>query len=289
MENKVQWRRRELKRRSRSVLHRHYWRIVLMTILMTILIGSNSLFSEVVQPFIEKVSSETTPVTVSYNSSSEEKKSSKEPETEDEEGSESADDIGYGSVAFLGTVVVALVIFSFLIFISVFFLQIFIINPISVGIMRFYIRCFDGKPFLKEMFHVFEHRYKNVVGIMFLKDLYTFFWFLLFVVPGIVKSYEYSMVPYLLAENPNLMAKEAFALSRQMMRGQKWKAFVLDVSFLGWNLLSLLTFGILGIFFVDPYVKLTGAALYRKLRGSDEIPENIYFDGMDYDSVKSCW
>ena len=123
---------------------------------------------------------------------------------------------------------------------------------------------------------------------MCLRDVYTFLWCLLFLVPGIVKSYEYLMVPYILSEHPDMQAKEVFSASRQLMRGQKWKAFVLDLSFLGWAILSGMTFGILGIFFVSPYRALVFTALYRKLLGGDVIPHNIYYDGMDED-MGSSW
>ena len=74
------------------------------------------------------------------------------------------------------------------------------------------------------------------------------------------------MIPYLLAEHPDMPKDQAFAMSRQMMKGQKWKAFVLDLSFLGWSILSLFTLGILGLFYVNPYKYSTKAALYETLR-----------------------
>lgn len=86
------------------------------------------------------------------------------------------------------------------------------------------------------------------------------------------------MIPYILGETPNITKEEAFALSRIMMTGNKWNAFVLDLSFLGWYILTGLTFGILGIFYVNPYVKQTNAALYQKLKSlrfaQTEQPEN---------------
>lgn len=72
-------------------------------------------------------------------------------------------------------------------------------------------------------------------------------------------------MPYLLAENPSMPKEQAFALSKQMMDGQKWKAFVLDLSFIGWEILSGFTAGILGIFYVTPYRNMTHAALYESL------------------------
>ena len=66
------------------------------------------------------------------------------------------------------------------------------------------------------------------------------------------------MIPYLLAEYPEMSMEEAFSRSREMMYGEKWNAFVLDLSFIPWFLLSGLTFGIVGIFYVNPYVMPPG-------------------------------
>ena len=101
---------------------------------------------------------------------------------------------------------------------------------------------------------------------MFLRDLFIGLWSLLFIIPGIIKSYEYRMVAYILADQPELTRKEAFELSRKMMNGNKWNAFVLDLSFIGWGFLAAITFGILGVFYVNPYIQHTDAALYLKLK-----------------------
>ncbi len=73
------------------------------------------------------------------------------------------------------------------------------------------------------------------------------------------------MMPYILAAHPDMPTKEVFARSKEMMRGNKWRAFVLDLSFIGWELLSALTLGILHIFYVGPYRNMTNAALYEAL------------------------
>ena len=91
------------------------------------------------------------------------------------------------------------------------------------------------------------------------------FWNLTFI-GGIIKKYEYSMIPYILAENPTMGRKDAFFLSRQLMRGNKWRMFLLHLSFIGWSILSLLTFGILDFLFVNPYQTATDAELYMTLR-----------------------
>lgn len=145
-------------------------------------------------------------------------------------------------------------------------LEIFIVNPLEVGINRFFVRNLNEQPGIKEICYAFDHGYMNCVKTLFFRDLFVFLWSLLFLIPGIIKSYEYRMIPYILGETPNIPKEEAFALSRAMMTGNKWKAFVLDLSFLGWYILSGLTFGILGIFYVNPYVEQTSAALYQKLK-----------------------
>ena len=68
---------------------------------------------------------------------------------------------------------------------------------------------------------------------MLLKDIFLCLWSLLFIIPGIIKAYSNAMVPYVLADNPELGAKEAITLSHKMMNGSKWRAFVLDLSFIG--------------------------------------------------------
>lgn len=95
--------------------------------------------------------------------------------------------------------------------------------------------------------------------------LYTTLWSLLFIIPGIIKAYEYSMIPYLLAENPNMSKQEAFAISKELMDGNKFNAFVLDLSFILWNFVGALALGLPGVFFVNPYVQLTNVELYVKL------------------------
>lgn len=165
-------------------------------------------------------------------------------------------------------------------------LNVFICNPIEVGCDRFYFKNLEEPAQAKEVVYAFDHNYKNVVNTMFFRDLYTFLWSLLFIIPGIVKSYEYQMIPYLLAEHPEMTKEQAFAESKRMMDGQKWSSFVLDLSFLGWRILSVFTFGILNIFYVQPYTDASHAALYEALRyngapmGAQPQMGNVYMQGM---------
>ena len=108
--------------------------------------------------------------------------------------------------------------------------------------------------------------YGRVFVTMFLRDLLICLWSLLLVVPGIMKSYSYRLVPYILKDNPELTAKEVLARSTEMMAGNRWQAFKLDLSFIGWILLTVLTLGIAGIFWTNPYMQNTNAALYLSLK-----------------------
>ena len=145
--------------------------------------------------------------------------------------------------------------------------SIFIGNVIRVGEQYYFIKNHYGNPALNEIFQGFKGNYLNVVKIMLIMELKIMLWLLLLVVPGIIKAYEYSMIPYLLAENPNITMDEAFSLSKQMTTGQKMNLFVLDLSFLGWYFLGFLCFGI-GALFVQPYDVAAFTEVYLILKES---------------------
>ena len=142
----------------------------------------------------------------------------------------------------------------------------FVSGPIIVGKNRYFMehRGFGSK--FERLFWSFRSgRYFNTVKTMFWREIKIFLWSLLFIIPGIIKAYEYSMVPYILAENPYISTDRAFELSKLMTRGEKWKMFVLDLSFIGWAILGLLCCGIGGIF-LAPYIEATYAELYQVMR-----------------------
>lgn len=141
----------------------------------------------------------------------------------------------------------------------------FIGNPVELGCSLFFLKSLNQKAEVKEVAFGFDSNYKNVVKVMFFRSLYIILWSFLLWIPGIIKSYEYRMIPYILSKNPNLTKEEAFELSKNMMNGNKWKAFVLDLSFIGWDLLSVATLGLVDIFYVAPYRNLTNAALFECL------------------------
>ncbi|NLG04551.1 MAG: DUF975 family protein [Clostridia bacterium] len=168
----------------------------------------------------------------------------------------------------LGIVLVVFSIMAIAIVISTLF-TVFVTNPVMVGAQRFFVKCgfVNKKPDIKDLGYAFgKNKYKTIVLGMFLKGLFQSLWGLLFIIPGIIKGYEYRMIPYLLAENPEMSYKEAFEASKIMMDGEKWNAFVLDLSFIGWGILSFFTCFLLSIFYVSPYQYLTNAQLYIVLR-----------------------
>ena len=158
-----------------------------------------------------------------------------------------------GLLAGIATVVILIVLVA----------KVFVGNLLKMGGYRFFILNQTAQPGIGTLLDGFRSgHYVNIVLTMFLRDLFTTLWSLLLVVPGIVKHYEYLMVPYIIAENPAMDYKEAFQISKQMMDGEKMEAFITDLSFLGWYLLSAVTCGLLAIFYVNPYVQASFAEMY---------------------------
>ena len=95
---------------------------------------------------------------------------------------------------------------------------------------------------------------------------YELFFTILLIIPGIVTMYAYAMVPYILEEKKDYTVGKAMKMSRKIMRGHKWELFCLRFSFLGWYILSLLTFG-LALFYVLPYMNTAEAVFYNEISG----------------------
>ncbi len=158
---------------------------------------------------------------------------------------------------------VALAVFAILMVI-----KIFVSNVVLVGKCRYFTisTLYEEHAGVAELFGNFKAgRYWNTVKVQFLRALYEALWTLLLVIPGIIKHYEYYMVPYLVAEYPDMDSREVFRLSKEMMDGNKLDTWVLELSFIGWYLLGLLICCV-GMIFVEPYVEATMAELYLKLR-----------------------
>ncbi len=147
------------------------------------------------------------------------------------------------------------------------FILIFIKNVLSVGFCRYLLetRTYSRTKLNRVLFPWFVKRGKTVAKTSLLKMLYQLLWDFT-VIGGAVKRYSYRLVPYIIAENPDIQGNEAITLSRRMMNGNKWKVFLLDLSFLPWRILNFFTLNFLNVLFVEPYTRLTGAELYMALR-----------------------
>lgn len=142
----------------------------------------------------------------------------------------------------------------------------FLVNPLNVGKNYYFLRAREYNPELSNIFAPFGRgSYLNVVCTMVILEVKIFLWSLLLIIPGIIKSYEYHFVPYILAENPYLSYTRAFEISKDMTDGVKFQIFVLQLSFIGWLLLGGLLCGV-GTLFVNPYIEATMAELYMAQR-----------------------
>lgn len=117
-------------------------------------------------------------------------------------------------------------------------------------------------------------RYTRVFCALFLVNLFTFLWALLLIIPGIMKAFSYALTPYILLDEPELTARQAITRSCEIMQGRRWKLFCLYLSFIGWGILSLLTFGI-GFLWLVPYMNASIAAFYEDARTEYEAENSI--------------
>ena len=149
-----------------------------------------------------------------------------------------------------------------------------LMGPVSVGLATVRLRLArgEGQVDLGNLFVGFTQDFTGNLLIGLVVTLKTFLWSLLFIVPGIIASYRYALAPYLMAENPDMGVMEAIARSKELMNGSKWRLFCLQLSFIGWNLLCVLTLGI-GYLWLTPYQNAAEAAFYLEVTGrADAMP-----------------
>lgn len=179
-----------------------------------------------------------------------------------------------------------------------FLMAIFVAGPLIVGEKRFFLenRTYHSTR-IGRMGFLFRERHFRPILTMLIMDIYTFLWSLT-IVGGIIKTYEYEMIPYILAENPEIERKKAFKLSKQMMKGNKWRSFVIDLSFYPWiiaitliiavasvlitgtplksTLIAEICCAVFMMLFLNPYKTATKAELYIALR-KEAIKNNYRF------------
>ena len=150
-------------------------------------------------------------------------------------------------------------------FLLVFSIVMFIIGgTVSLGYAQYNLNLVDGKEAgIANLFGKFDC-FGQGFCVQFLRHLFTVLWTFVFIIPGIVKIYSYSMAIYIAAENPDMDASNAIAASQELMNGNKWRLFCLDLSFIGWSILCTFTLGI-GHLFLAPYRDAAFAAFYREI------------------------
>lgn len=150
---------------------------------------------------------------------------------------------------------------------SLSFVSLFVLLPLAVGYsnsMRVLLETGDNR-LTNNSFSLGFGNWLHVVWGMFLSTIYIFLWTLLLIIPGIIKSYSYALTPYILVEHPEMSANEAIEESMRLMEGHKFDLFYLQLSFIGWAILSILSLG-LGFFWLIPYQMTAQAAFYRDIK-----------------------
>ena len=149
-------------------------------------------------------------------------------------------------------------------------IQLIIGGPITLGYNRFKLHRLDGEEAkFSDLFSCFN-RFLDGLWMRIRTILQVFAWALLFIIPGIVAAYRYAMVPYLMADHPEMTVAQAFDRSKAMMKGHKGELFLLHLSFIGWLFLSALTLGLGGLV-VSPYMQFAETAIYRNLAAGNKI------------------
>ena len=246
-----------LKDRAKTAFKRNYWPCVLVALILSFVMGGSGGFSG---SSGYRRSSSSHSNSYNYNSNS---------------GDETANQIienltgnhGDFDPSILAPIIgFLIVIFIIAMIVSIAF-SLFVAYPLVVGCKKYFsINAFENPNFNTVGFSFKKGHYMNIVKVEFMKNLFIFLWTLLLIIPGIIKTYEYYMVDYILSEDPNITYNDALEQSRRMMDGHKWDAFVLELSFLGWHLLSIFTCGLLSIFYVNPYYYATLSEFFLYLR-----------------------
>ena len=130
----------------------------------------------------------------------------------------------------------------------------------TLGYAKYNLNLVDDKnPKLKDIFSQYD-RLGTGFGMQFFRGLFTFLWSLLFVIPGIIASYSYYMTPFILCERPDMTSREAIRESKELMRGNKWRLFCLEISFIGWELLASGVMGVVIMLIMTPMIMADGAS-----------------------------
>ena len=256
------WTREQLKTQAKEILKNTYWWAFLVCFVFTIIAGigaGNTNYSSSLQSITNRTDKISQTHIIDVDDLNIDGMSAKDKQELQQMIDQMINpiSIGVGVAGMILSLIVSLFKFAYNIFVS---------NPLTVGYNKYFILQHDGQVDFVKLFSGFTGgKYWARVKVMFFHSLYIFLWSLLFIIPGIIKTYSYFMVPYILADNPDISKDRAFEISMKTMDGEKFDLFVLELSFLGWQLLGLLACCI-GTYFVNPYVKTTMCELYLVMR-----------------------
>lgn len=145
------------------------------------------------------------------------------------------------------------------------FATILFMAPMYLGMAKLTLSITAGeRGTISKVFEGFNEFGKSILT-QILVNIFTFLWTLLLIIPGIIKGYSYSMVMYILAENPDISSMDAIRESQRIMKGHKWEYFVLLLSFILWDLLGIITLG-LAFIYIQPYKMITIGNYYNYLK-----------------------
>lgn len=148
-----------------------------------------------------------------------------------------------------------------------FFFSVFVGNPMEYGARNWFACHVKGTDSQDVLFSGFrKNQWIRISAMLLWRSLMVFLWSLLLVVPGVVKSYQYKFVPYILAEHPMMNTSDVMKYSSNLTNGHKMELFVLDLSFIGWFIVSALTLNLAGLFYVGPYFYQTQSLAYLEIR-----------------------
>ena len=264
------WTRKSVKQKGKKAFFGNYWKGVLVALILCVVIGGGSYGAG------SGSSLSSTFTNIINHSNDDDRNVDKTIEYTDDDGTshQVTFDVDLADPAsidqedvniLIGLFAVGAVIYVVIMAFALAF-KYFLMIPFEYGCRKFFRKNLDEPAKLSNIVYVFDSHYKNIVKTAFLTDLFIWLWSLLFIVPGIIKAYSYRLVPYIMSEKPDINFRDAQAESARLMKGNKWKSFVLDLSFIGWDILTLMTWGFLEIFFVGPYKASTDAALYESIK-----------------------
>lgn len=256
---KKMWSRSEVKKYAKDFLKQHYWKTFIVVLIGTVLANGYDLFSSSNGVFDLRIN-------IQYILGQQIEAPIKGNEYFQIFGSIMNQFKPYAFFG-LGIITLSSVVISIVVILTG--------NILNVGIKKFFIDGFENDVNINKLFFGFNiNDYLPIIKVQLLSTLYIILWSLLFIIPGIVKAYQYRFVPYILAEDTSLGVYDVLKKSKAITNGQKAEMLILDLSFFPYYLLNLFTFG-LSSYFVEPYIQASYTHLYKILsKEFDELSSN---------------